>query len=220
MCWGASPTGYARATCLDLRAPEGSLRRSSSGRGRDSRRDVDYASPVRSARVPSLVAFVAMTLSTRAAYAEWVARPNVDGVAVIDDGQAAGGVYGGVLFGYNAELEPVLLVPEVAGGFGYYAGEVTGIMGRALAGLRAGITASVEPALFAHFGYGYGVVTRGGVSHGEHGFAIRTGLSLDYRIERWITVGGELVYDVLLFSEGGVGALHSPGGGFTVAFWF
>jgi hypothetical protein len=154
------------------------------------------------------------------AHAEWVARPLIDGLVVIDDKAVAGGALGGAVFGYNAELEPILVVPEVAAGFGGFGGEVDGWLARALAGVRAGITASVEPSVFVHLGYGYGSVTRVGVRHGEHGFALRTGLALDYRIKRWLTLGGELVYDVMLFDEAGVKALHAAGGGVNVAFWF
>jgi hypothetical protein len=162
----------------------------------------------------------ALITTSRSARAEWVARPTVDGLAVIDDGAVAGGVMGGAVFGYNAELEPILVVPEIRAGLGYFGGEVDGWLARALAGVRAGITAAVEPALFVHVGYGYGTVTRMGVSHGEHGFALQTGLALDYRMKRWLTFGGELVYDVMLFDEGGVQALHGVGGGVNIAFWF
>jgi len=168
----------------------------------------------------TLAAGACALLLTETAAAEVTVRPAAAGMVLFEDGEVAGGGYGNVTLGYNLEMEPLLLMPELAAGFGGYGGGFGGIMARVLGGLRGGVTGPVEPALFVRGGYGVNSITRNDEVEPDHGLAIEAGLGLDYRPDRDLTYGAEIFYDALIFSAGqGVDTVHTLGLAATVAFW-
>ncbi len=162
----------------------------------------------------------ALTLGTGEAAAEVSLRPTVFGTLLIDNGEVAGGGLLDLAVGYNLEFEPLLLVPEIAASFGGYGGGFNGFMTRALGGFRGGFAGPVEPSLFLRGGYGHMLLTRSGATDLAHGGVFQVGLALDYRPERWVTIGGELLYDLFIFKQQEIDTSHGLGLGFTAAFWF
>lgn len=125
-------------------------------------------------------------------------------------------VGGTVIGGYNLDLEPILLQPELAVGLEGYPGEST-LAFRGMAGIRAGFAGPVEPTLFVHLGYGFTKPFLAGVTTGiVSAFALDAGVSVDYRPRKWITVGGTLGYEGLISHD----SLHGIFLGPRVAFWF
>ncbi len=149
------------------------------------------------------LAAVAGLLWPCAAQAEPVLRPTGSGLLVIAGGEVAGGGAIALSLGYNTENEPLIIEPHLSGAFGYYAGAFSGPYGRALAGMRFGAALSVEPALITRVGWGYLELGAAGAEDGRHGAAFQTGPSLEHRLSRAATVGGELLYD--LFVDGQTG---------------
>lgn len=115
---------------------------------------------------------------------------------VVTEGEVAGGGSGTLLFGYNTEHEPILMVPHVAGSFGYYGGAFSGIYARALAGMKVGATLGVEGGLIMRTGYGLYQLGAAGVETTVHGLAWQAGPGIDHRISRSVSIGGELLYDL------------------------
>ena len=154
-----------------------------------------------------------MWVSPNEASAEPVIGVDAHGALAFKSGvrPAVGGtVYGG----YSLDLEPVLLEPEIAIGLEGYPGDSV-LAFRGMGGIRAGFTGPVEPSLFLHLGYGFtkpfGAVGGSIVS----AFALDTGVSVDYRPARWLTVGGTLGYEGLIGKE----SLHGIFLGPRIAFW-
>jgi hypothetical protein len=116
-------------------------------------------------------------------------------------------------FGYSLELYPVLLEPELELNAAIFPGD--GWFGsiRAMAGLRAGITLSVEPSIYVHAGYGL----VGSEEVVAHGFAIDAGAALDGRLSREVTLGGALGYQGVV---AGQSSLHGLVAGLHASFWF
>lgn len=150
------------------------------------------------------------------ARAEVVLRPSVLGGATFLSGGAYGGGYATFSAGYNLELEPILVIPELAASFGGFGGDAKGFGARVMGGLRAGAALAVEPSLILRGGYGHASYLGGGSSFGANGGAVQVGTGLDYRVDRDFTVGGELIYDA--FIAQGTTA-HSILLGATFGFW-
>ena len=175
---------------------------------------------------PASVAALALTvgaglLVTSPARGELDLRPHARAVLLLQSGEVAGGGEAGLSLGYNPELEPLLVIPELSASFAGFGGDFSGVGLRALAGVRGGVAGPVEPSFGLRIGYGLTTLSSGGSSALESGFAIDAGLGLDVRPERWLTVGGELTYDLLILPLPGQAAtLHTLGAGGSVAFWF
>jgi hypothetical protein len=183
---------------------------------------------------------IASTLGVASrAHAEPVLRPSAHGTFHVYEGLYAGGASAVMAAGYNIELEPLLLVPEVAASIGGFAGGFDGFGARALGGLRLGFAylGSFEPSLVVRGGYGHLTLKRASFPDGalspeptkevSHSGALQAGLSLEHRMSRDVTLGGEIVYDVFFqrrtpialgASEGIVG-VHTLAAGFTIGFW-
>jgi hypothetical protein len=162
-----------------------------------------------------------VVLAATGARAEGTARAALDGLLVVDGDAVAGGGALSLGLGYDFELSPLLLEPEIRGSFGLDGGDFAGWWARALGGLRAGVAGPVEPCGFVRLGYGNTVVTRGDSSTPYSGFALQAGGALAYRPERWLTVGGEAFYDLFVFSpQSTTDTMHSVGLGATMAIWF
>jgi hypothetical protein len=167
----------------------------------------------------SIAALVGVLTLADEVLAEPVLRPTVAGAGMFSSGRAAGGAVGAFSAGYNLEYEPLLVMPELVASFGGFGGDFTAFTARLLAGVRGGVTAVVEPALFLRGGFGHATITGAG-GRGLNGGTIQTGLGLDYRSGRDLTFGGEVAYDAFLFSAGGqVETIHTVLVGGTVAFW-
>jgi hypothetical protein len=113
--------------------------------------------------------------------------------------------------GYALDTYPILVMPElVFDGTAFFPEPIVGAF-RAMAGVRVGFTAVVEPYLLTHLGYGF----LGGDGPLVHGFSIDAGLGLDKRLGRHLTIGGALAY------QGFVGDVNAHGGsaGFHVVGW-
>ncbi|MBW2526507.1 MAG: hypothetical protein JRI23_20165 [Deltaproteobacteria bacterium] len=163
----------------------------------------------------------AVLLPSAEARGEGAARAALDGLVIVDGDSVAGGGALGLGLGYDFELSPLLLEPEIRGSFGYEGGDFSGWWIRALTGLRVGFAGPVEPCAFVRLGYGNTLVTRGDASSAESGFALQPGAAVAYRPERWLTVGAEAFYDLFVFSTQSVtDTMHSVGAGATLAFWF
>jgi hypothetical protein len=162
------------------------------------------------------------------ARAEPVVRVGGNGLLVAADGAYAGGGNGALSLGYNTENEPFIILPELVGSGGYHAGDFSGANARALLGMRFGFALAVEPTLITRGGYGHytlGVELPPGpdgqpieADQGRHGGAFQSGLGLDYRLSRDLTLGGEIVYDLFIDGESG-DLIHGLVAGISVAFW-
>jgi hypothetical protein len=149
------------------------------------------------------------------ARAELVARPALDGIVLFHRHSEAPGASLGASLGYDLELEPLVLVPELTAGYALYTSEDSysglkknGSAIRALAGMRVGWALGVEPSVFARAGYGNVTVSIPYGAHDSsfyavaHGFALQAGAAVDYRLSRRVTVGGEVFYDQLSATAG------------------
>jgi hypothetical protein len=169
-----------------------------------------------------MIAFSVMLLWSGHAAAEPIIQPGAAGLVVFaddaSDGTAvAGGGAGTLLLGYNAEREPILIIPHAAGAFGYYGGDFSGIFARAMVGMKFGVSLSVEPSLVTRVGYGYYRLGVAGAEESVHGVAFQSGPALDYRVSREVSVGGQLLYDLFIDPDAG-GTSHGILLGFTVGF--
>jgi hypothetical protein len=125
---------------------------------------------------------------------------------------------GGLAFtaGYAVELYPLYVLPEASFSVSAFPGDQTFASFRATGGVRAGITAAVEPSIYVHGGYG--LVFAGGMAGGGggfDGFALDAGVGLDKRVDRGLTLGGTLGYQGLFGSD----AMHGMAAAFRVGFW-
>jgi hypothetical protein len=181
--------------------------------------------------------FPVVTLAAPA-QAEVVLRPSAHGALHVDGGDLAGGGVGSLAAGYSLELDPILVVPEIAFTAGGYDGDFRGFGLRALGGIRGGFAyfGSFEPSLFLRGGYAHmsldhlrqssnpaiPPVLREVINSG----ALQVGASLEHRLDRDVTLGGEIVYDALFVDrvatpEGDrtISVIQTLSAGFTVAFW-
>lgn len=193
-------------------------------------------------RCLTFVASVVTLFAAAPAGAEPVLRPSVHGAFHAYDGDLAGGGLAIATAGYSLELDPILLVPEIAASIGGFGGDFEGYGIRALGGLRAGFAylGKLEPSLFLRGGYGHLALDRDPFDAAPyrpvpqhesiHSGALQVGVSLEHRVDRDLTLGGELIYDALFYDrrpaffgptsrEGGLVVAHSVSAGFTVAFW-
>jgi hypothetical protein len=169
-------------------------------------------------RLPTLVVLTSLVTPVTA-HAELVARPSAAAAFVTTEGQYAGGAYGTFTGGYNLELEPLLIMPELSASLGGFGGDFTGFGARVLGGVRVGGTLVVEPALILRGGYGHATITDG-PGLGLNGGTFQTGIGVDYRTSRELTIGGEVLYDVTGFPTAGTTqVMHTVLLGGSVAFW-
>jgi hypothetical protein len=115
--------------------------------------------------------------------------------------------------GYSLDLYPLLLAPELELGGSIFPGEDWFGDLRAMAGLRVGFTASVEPSIYLHAGYGF----VGADELAAHGFAVDAGATLDGRLSREVTLGGSLGYQGIVAGDA---SMHGIVLGPHVVFWF
>lgn len=166
-------------------------------------------------------------LAASAASAEVVGRLDAEAMLVIDTAAPstllAGGGGGELLFGYSFELYPVVLVAELGGSFHAAGGDATYLIPRAVGGVRVGAALAVEPSLAVHFGYGnrHTTVTTplGDVSASAHAFTFDTELRLDVRLERELTIGPQVQYNLLVATDDG-SQLHGVSLGGGAAWWW
>ncbi len=151
----------------------------------------------------ALVGCLSILAFAAPAGAEPILQPSASGLLLIADSSVVGGGAGTLMVGYNTENEPILIVPHLAGSFGYYGGAFSGIYARAMVGMKFGAALSVEPSFITRGGYGYNQVVTDLVDAGAHGVAFQSGPALDYRISRETSVGGELLYDVFIHPDSG-----------------
>lgn len=132
-------------------------------------------------------------------------------------GDPQGGVGSAVDLGLSLDLEPIVVQPELR-----LVGEAyPGLPGGALAimaGVRAGIAWKFEPSIFVHVGWGFvgNAASRDADVFTESGCVIDAGLSADYRVKRWLTVGGSLGYQGVV---NGDDAIHGVFAGPRLGFW-
>jgi hypothetical protein len=115
-------------------------------------------------------------------------------------------------------LYPILVMPELSLDAQLISSGIAEPAIRATGGARFGILAVVEPSIYVHAGYG-GLQTNP-FSVGPDGdwisaFTLDAGAALDYRIARWITLGGSLGY-LGYFTEN---AMHGGILGVHATFW-
>lgn len=136
-----------------------------------------------------------------------------------------------VIGGWGLDLDPLLIGPQLAiGGHLHAAGHsdvflapgeshdgVGNFLLRATAGLSVGIAGPVEVSMYARAGPGMAAAsdldTSGGV-------AVDTGLSVDARLTRDITFGGQAGYAGLIAMGGQTGSLHAISFGPRLGVWF
>jgi hypothetical protein len=116
-------------------------------------------------------------------------------------------------FGYSLDLYPLLLEPELELNAAIFPGDDWFGSIRAMAGLRAGVTLSVEPSIYVHAGYGL----VGSEELVAHGFAIDAGAALDGRLSREVTLGGALGYQGVVAGDS---SIHGIVAGLHASFWF
>jgi hypothetical protein len=133
-------------------------------------------------------------------------------VKATDAGPIRGGPSVLASIGYAFDTYPILVLPEAAVTAAVWPADRPFFPGRAVAGIRFGFTAVVEPQIYTHGGYGF-IFHRGDVSHG---FALDAGFGLDYRVQREITVGGVAGYEGLF---AGKASAHGGTFGVRVGFW-
>ncbi|MFO0615476.1 MAG: hypothetical protein U0414_22980 [Polyangiaceae bacterium] len=140
-------------------------------------------------------ALAALAIATEArAETEVAIEPR--GSLVMVDGDPYPGVGASVDVGFSMDLEPIVLQPELrVVGEGYPS--LPGGSARVMAGVRAGIAWKFEPSIFTHFGWGF----VGNDTFTSSGYALDAGLSADYRLKRWITIGGSVGYELVVNDE-------------------
>jgi hypothetical protein len=160
----------------------------------------------------SLAAAFGLLLGSHGAAAEVVVGIEPRAELVIKEGARFGpGLI--AMLGYSLDLYPLLLAPEIEIGGSLFPGEAWFADVRAMGGLRVGFTASVEPSIYAHAGYGF----VGATDLAAHGFAVDAGAALDGRLSREITLGGSLGYQGILAGDS---SMHGIVLGAHVGVWF
>ena len=174
-----------------------------------------------SRRVVLLLVVAAVVPATESdAAADIVLRPGAGAILVADNDNLAVGGVASFALGYDVGLEPLLVVPELYGSFGYFGGGFSGLTTRGLGGVRLGWSTSVEPALVLRAGYGAVGLTHGDASRVEGGFTMQVGPALDYRPSRGLTIGAELLYDLQIVPiQSQTSLVHAALLGGSVAFW-
>jgi len=123
----------------------------------------------------------------------------------------------GLSIGYSLDLYPLLLAPEIELGGAIFPGSAWFGALRAMAGLRAGFTASVEPSIFAHVGYGLAGPREGSDDSVGHGLGIDAGAALEGRLSRLVTLGAAVSYQGIVAGEE---SLHGLAAGARLGLWF
>jgi len=149
----------------------------------------------------ALFSFVMTT--SRSARAEPVLAGDVHGAFVVGDqrGPIKGGLGFDGRFGYRLSLIVLALTPEIGAGYQHLAGDdplaelsVT----RVFAGARLGFGAIIQPAIFAHVGYGWLSATN--VDRSDHAPMVDGGLAIDLRLIPHISPGVHASYNALTTS--------------------
>jgi len=137
------------------------------------------------------------------AHAEPVVGADMHGTVVVGD--ARGPINGGFgfdgRFGYRFSAVLVALTPEVGAGYIHLVGDVPdaerGIT-RVFAGARLGLGVIVQPAIFAHAGYGWVSLTN--VDGSDRAPMFDGGLAVDLRLIPHITPGVHAAYNTVTTS--------------------
>ncbi len=132
-------------------------------------------------------------------------------------GDPSVGVGGAVTGGWGLDLEPLLVAPELSLSAHVFPAAGTASLLRATAGARVGITAFVEPSVYARVGAG--MTDAEGASAASGGVAFDAGAALDVRPSRDVTVGGHLGYAGLATVDGSEG-VHGIVLGARLGLWF
>lgn len=125
--------------------------------------------------------------------------------------------------GLGLDYDPLLVGPQLAltGGIAnahllYETGGAA--VFRLTAGGSIGIAGPVEVGIFARGGIGYMASLEGDGS--TAGLAIDAGATVDYRVDRDFTVGGQLGYAGLIATEDPINPMHAIALGPRFGFWF
>lgn len=127
-------------------------------------------------------------------------------------------VGGAARVGYAFDsLYPILVMPELSLDAQFISNGIAEPAIRATGGGRFGLLAVVEPSIYVHAGYGGLQSNPLALISGEwtSAFTLDAGAALDYRIARWITIGGSLGY-LGYFAEG---SMHGGIFGVHASFW-
>ncbi len=165
----------------------------------------------------------ALLLGPAIARAEVTPSLEVDGALMADDGttdSVSGGFGFKGLFGYSPDLYPLLLMPEVAVTQHFFFDTYSRRTTRILGGMRLGVTAAVEPSLSFHLGYGFSHGEDGDAILDRNGFTYDVALGVDWRLERWVTLGPRLTYSGQIAKTGsGTEGAHWLDLGLSTTFW-
>jgi hypothetical protein len=176
--------------------------------------------------VGAVIAATAMTVEP--AHAE----PYVVGVPEVwIDKNGTVGLGATAIGGWGLDFDPLLIGPQIAAGAHVRSGghpaialapgdswdDAGNFMFRLTGGLSVGFAGPVEVALYGRAGPGTAgardLETTGGV-------AIDAGLSVDYRVSRDVTIGGQAGYAGLIPIGGQVGGHDAVSFGPRIAYWF
>jgi len=165
----------------------------------------------------------ALLLAPAVARAEVTPSVGAAGALMVDDGvtdSVSGGFGVKGFIGYSPELYPLLLVPEL-GVSQHFFGDLYGRRTtRLLGGVRLGVTAAVEPSLSLHLGYGFSDGQDGDAILDRNGFTYDVAAGVDWRLERWFTIGPRLTYCGLIAQTGsGAEGAHWLDLGLNATFW-
>lgn len=168
----------------------------------------------RAALAASAAFAVALGAGSAAAEPYVIASPEA---LVVFAGDPYLGVGGAVTGGWGLDLEPLLVAPELSLSAHVIPAAGTASLLRATVGARVGLTAFVEPSVYARVGAG--MTDAEGAPAATGGVALDAGAALDVRPSRDLTFGGHLGYAGLATTGGGDG-LHGIAIGARVGLWF
>lgn len=158
-------------------------------------------------------ALIATFCFERAASAEWTigVEPRAEIVSRFGR-QTYGGPALALSVGYSVEdYYPVMIIPELVLVSSFYAPEPFTGSFRPMLGVRAGIAGPVEVTGFVRMGYA-GVYGR---AIPEHSGTFEPGLIIEKRLERSLTIGGSVGYQVFFPKY----VTHGAHVGFHLGFW-
>ncbi len=161
---------------------------------------------------------LAALAAPREAKAEGTIGLDVHAQALFPGGKALGTLGGAIYGGYAFRLKPLMVEPEASVSVDD-APSLSLLVVRGVVGARLGLSFSVEPSIYAHFGYGVFTPVGSAVRNAEHTFTLDAGLGLDYRPARFFTIGITAGY-VGFFGSGFQGTVHGLVGAPRIGFWF
>ncbi|MFO0546831.1 MAG: hypothetical protein U0271_00520 [Polyangiaceae bacterium] len=164
----------------------------------------------RTRSLAALAAFAATATLSSAALAEWRVGFEPKAEFLFGDDFLAGPGFSFDL-GYSLDTYPVLIVPEVELSAAVFPMSNLVVGARGTAGIRVGLTLEVEPSVYLHVGYGLLDEPDRSRRNLSNNFTIDTGVSLDKRIDRSITLGGSLGYEGFIgesSEHGFTGSVH------------